>query len=114
MVSEKLLECAFLIPLVRDSDRVRHSPLAWRELEDDLRDFLNAFSGPERWRLLRDRETIAGEWEGVRDESRKYVVAVSESRLDELRRLLVEQCVRFDQRAIYLSVAGVVEFITPQ
>jgi hypothetical protein len=49
----------------------------------------------------------------VRDESRRYTIALPDSRLDDLRRLLRSAANTFDQKAIYLSVAGIVEFVTP-
>ena len=48
----------------------------------------------------------------VSDESKRIIAAVSESRLDELRQLLVEACDWFQQKCIYLSVAGRVEFVS--
>ena len=47
----------------------------------------------------------------VTDESRRFVVAVDESALGGLRQLLVDVCDWFQQKCIYLSVAGRVEFI---
>jgi hypothetical protein len=44
-------------------------------------------------------------------ESRRFIVAIPQSRLDELRLLLVEACTWFFQKCIYLNVAGEVEFI---
>ena len=40
-----------------------------------------------------------------------YVVAMTESQLDELRTLLSVACIKFQQKCIYLSAAGQVEFI---
>ena len=45
------------------------------------------------------------------DESARFIVALPESQVDELRQLLVEACNRFYQKCIYLSVAGQVEFV---
>ncbi len=47
----------------------------------------------------------------VTDESRKYEVALHPRRLDELRDLLREACGVFQQKCIYLSVRGSVEFV---
>jgi hypothetical protein len=47
----------------------------------------------------------------IGDQSRKYYVALAASKVDSLRHLLAEACVVFRQQAIYLSVAGSVEFI---
>ena len=45
------------------------------------------------------------------DESRKYWIALPAETVDDLRAMLWRACNTFDQRAIYLSVAGRVEFI---
>jgi hypothetical protein len=45
------------------------------------------------------------------DESYMFIVAVEEARIEELRQLLSGVCVLFEQKCIYLSVAGQVEFI---
>lgn len=45
------------------------------------------------------------------DQSWKYVVAIAESQLDEMRALLSVVCIKFQQKCIYLSRAGQVEFI---
>jgi hypothetical protein len=47
----------------------------------------------------------------VIDESRRYVVALPQDQVDELRALLREACTVFQQKCIYLSVAGYVEFV---
>ncbi|HEX6984093.1 MAG TPA: hypothetical protein VF170_01895 [Planctomycetaceae bacterium] len=47
----------------------------------------------------------------VSDRSRKFVVALPEERLNDLRSLLAVCCEAFHQKMIYLSVAGVVEFV---
>ncbi len=43
----------------------------------------------------------------------EFIVAIPETRLDELRSCLAEACSRFAQKRIYLSIAGSVEFIGP-
>jgi hypothetical protein len=50
----------------------------------------------------------------VRDESRRYTIALPRSKLNGLRKLLRRAANTFDQKAIYLSVAGEVEFVTPR
>ncbi len=47
----------------------------------------------------------------MHDESYRFIVAVSEDKVSELRRLLQTACVMFAQKCIYLSRAGIVEFI---
>jgi len=112
MTHPRLLECSFLIPLVRDShlsDGQPHDPDLWEWLDDEV---LWRFGG---------RTLDLGRFEGfyldpdtgekVFDVSRKYVVAVPEDRLDELRALLSVASFSFAQKCIYLSIAGQVEFI---
>jgi hypothetical protein len=117
-MEERLVECSFLLPVVRDSDRAPHPPIVWRLLQEAVRTtFPQGHSGPEL--LYRDVETVPGEYIEdptqtiVRDASRRYTVAISRSKLDDLRRLLRRAANTFDQKAIYLSVAGEVEFVIP-
>ncbi len=110
----ELVECSFLIPLVRDSDRVPHQPLCWRSLEDALYSAFGGSSGPDL--IYRGVRPARGEYQSdvgarVRDESWRYIVAVSRARLDELRLILRKVANTFDQEAIYLSIAGSVEFV---
>jgi len=48
----------------------------------------------------------------VQDQSRRYLVALPRKDVEKLREVLREACVVFQQKAIYLSVAGEVEFVT--
>lgn len=115
MVPASHVECSFFIPVRRDA-----------ELADgDLQSV-------ETWKWLRDRlfELFAGQTlapglyagaykdpdtgQPVANQSRRYIVAVPENRVDELRELLREACEHFAQKCIYLSVAGRVEFIGPE
>ena len=112
MGPESWLECAFFIPTRRDgeiSDGELHTTDAWNWLTDELYDRFEA------------RTIAPGLYEGlwkspktgrpVPDESRKYIVALPQSRIDELRQLLREACRVFHQQSIYLSIAGHVELI---
>jgi hypothetical protein len=47
----------------------------------------------------------------VNDLSWRYFVAVSEQEVGRLRSILKEACKVFEQKCIYLSVAGHVEFV---
>ena len=100
--------CVFLVPLVRDSDRKSHPPLLWRLLQDALLKRFGGFTGPE---------TVPGEWAPdedevpVKDLSRRYTVAVTEKRVEELRELVRRVGNSFDQRAMYFEVAGYVELL---
>ena len=118
-MGERLLECSFLIPIVRDSDRAPHPPIVWRSLQDAIRAaFPRGHSGPEL--IYKDVETVPGEYVEeatlriVGDVSRRYTVVIPRAKLDDLRDLLRRVANTFDQKAIYLSVAGEVEFVTPR
>ena len=107
-----LIECSFLIPLYGDDDLSAgelHATDAWEWLTDEL---FSRFGGV----------TVApGEWIGsytdpetgqrVEDKSRKFVIALPQNELPQLRELLGEAAVRFHQKCVYLSMAGEVEFI---
>jgi hypothetical protein len=116
-MEERLVECSFLVPLVRDSDRVAHPPIAWSLFQDAMREaFPKGHSGPEL--MFKDVETVPGEYvdeaakKVVGDLSRRYIVAIPRSKLEGLRQLLRKAANTFDQKAMYLSVAGEVEFVT--
>ena len=112
MSSEDYLECTFFIPIRRDgnlSDGSLHETDAWEWLDEEL--FIR-FEGGTRSPgyvegFYRDPDT-AGR---VDDQSRQFIVALSETRRDELRELLRAACVVFQQKCIYLSIAGHVEFV---
>lgn len=112
MVSEVRVECSFLIPIRRDallSDGRRHSTKTWRWLDEEL---YIRFGG---------RTIAPGLYQGfyadphtgqqVADESRKFMIALPQAQLEQLQGLLKQACMRFQQKCIYLSVAGQVEFI---
>ena len=112
MVKRRVLECMFFVPICRDAnlaDGRLHATETWEWLDDEL--YLR-FGG---------RTVAPGFYEGfyedpdshtrVPDRSRKYIVAVEYSDVKVLRRLLREAKVTFQQKCIYLSVAGQVEFV---
>ena len=107
----------FLIPVVRDSDRKPHPPILWRLLQDALMRSFSAVTGPETVLYYRNREAVPGAWspgEGqgpVEDLSRKYAVAIYVDQVDNLRALLRRAGNSFDQRVIYLEVAGYAELL---
>lgn len=112
--NNELVECHFLVPLVRDGNRRPHQPSAWRLLQDALFRRFGGRSGPEG--LYVAIRPTPGEYTShsggrVEDESRRYIVAVEEKRVDELKRLLARVANTFDQEAIYLSVCGRVVFV---
>lgn len=112
MFQEPFLECSFFVPIRRDaelSDGEEHKPILWEMLDSDLyRQFEGGSEAPDLYRgFYKDPDT----GERVDDESRRYIVAVPEYRLSELRTFLSGLCLLFQQKAIYLSSAGRVEFI---
>lgn len=111
MVRKALLECSFLIPIRRDrhlSDGGPHNRQAWKWLDIELYDFGGATRAGELyegWYLDPDTKVA------VNDFSKKYIVAIPRRELGHLRSVLREACNRFQQKCIYLSVAGAVEFV---
>ena len=114
MVQNPLVECSFLIPIRRDanlSDGSEHEAHLWDWFEDELRGQFGGFTctpGKHRGSYI-DPDTQ----QSVFDESVKFIVAVTADRVTELRRLLSAACLLFQQKCIYLSVAGHVEFVGP-
>lgn len=112
MTTDPTLECEFYIPRYRDknlSDGQPHLTKAWEWLDNELdEEFQAGTMAPGLYKgFYRDPDTN----ERVDDESYKFIVAVPGSALNRLRSLLVRACVVFQQKCIYLSVAGQVEFI---
>src|SRR5437588_829467 len=115
MASEALLECSFFIPMRRDpilSDGQPHLVEVWLQLDEDLHVLFGGRTiAPELYQgFYSDPDT----GERVDDESRRYIVAVPESEVEGLRDFLARACVWFQQKCVYLSVAGRVEFIRPR
>ncbi len=102
-----LIECCFLIPLARDTDRAEHDLRSWHDLQARLLEIAGGFTGPE---------TCRGAWKDenarvIVDASHAYRVALDPHRVPELRSLLVQATEQFDQKAIYLAVGSRVEFV---
>jgi hypothetical protein len=114
MIQDSYLECSFLIPVRRDAnlaDGQEHEPEDWDWLDDELFDrFQGMTCSPV---LYRGAYLDPNTGERIFDDSKKYTVAIIESRVGELRQLLSAACVFFRQKCIYLSVSGHVEFIGP-
>ncbi|MBC7856733.1 MAG: hypothetical protein IAF94_25160 [Pirellulaceae bacterium] len=109
---DNFIECSFLIPLRRDaalSDGELHPVEAWEWLRDELyAQFGGQTLAPGLYQgFYQDPDT----GEQVLDESYRFIVAVSEDKIPDLRRLLQAACVMFAQKCIYFSRAGIVEFI---
>ena len=112
MSPDRFIECTFFIPIRRDanlSDGELHETDAWEWLDDELYiRFAGGTRSPGYYEgFYRDPDT-AGH---VDDRSRQFIVALDESLLDELRESLRAACAVFQQKCIYLSVAGHVEFV---
>jgi len=112
MADARLFECSFLIPLTGDADLSTgglHSIIEWEWLTDQL--WVGFGGGTMPQCFYEGFYTDPDSGQRVSDRSRKFVVAIPGDRLDELRKLLEDCCDVFHQKMIYLSVAGVVEFI---
>ena len=118
MEQSGLVVCRFLVPVLRDSDRLPHQAVLWRLLQDALCEGFRGLTGPQRVLVTRDPEPVPGAWrpEGSRtdieDECREYEVDVLHSRVDDLRALLRKAANSFDQRAIRLVVGITPEYVT--
>ena len=113
-VEDPTVECYFLVPLVRNRDKALHQPLAWDALDDALYAAFQGGTGPEH--LFVALRPVPGQYRGrggerIRDQSYRYLAAILESRVEELRALLRRAANTFDQECIYLSVRGLVEFV---
>src|SRR5262249_40304864 len=116
-MDERLVQCEFFIPIVRDGDKKPHQAVAWNLLVNEIRRVFPAgHSGPETF--YRGDALVPGEYEAnpgtppIADPSRRYLLAIPESKVNDLH-LLKMAAHTFDQQAIYLSVAGTVEFVRP-
>jgi hypothetical protein len=115
-MEERRVQCEFFVPIVRDSDKKPHQPISWNLLVNEIRRVFPAgHTGPETF--YRGDTLVPGEYEEspqappVTDISRRCLVAIPESKVNDLRLLLRMAAHTFDQRALYLSVAGSVEFV---
>jgi len=111
------IQCEFFVPIVRNSDKVPHQPSAWVLFANEIRRLFPAgHSGPETF--YRGDALLPGEYEDnpaeppIKDSSRRYLLAIPEAKVADLRLLLRKAANTFDQKAMYLSVKGDVEFVT--
>jgi len=112
MSDEPILECSFFVPTRRDanlSDGSEHQAELWDWLDDEL--FSRFHGGTIAPKLYDGFYRDPDAKERIADKSYKYFVAVRHGEVDQLRGLLSAVCVLFQQKCIYLSVAGHVEFI---
>ncbi|MCI0462694.1 MAG: hypothetical protein L0Z62_37570 [Gemmataceae bacterium] len=117
-MGDRLVQCEFFVPIVRNSDKQLHQPSAWALLVNEIRRIFPAgHTGPETF--YRGDALLPGEYEDcpqeppIPDSSRRYLLAIPEARAEDLRALLRRAAKTFDQKAIYLAVKGDVEFVTP-
>ena len=117
-MDERRVQCESFVPIVRNSDKKPHQPVAWNLLVNEIRRVFPAgHTGPETF--YRGDALVPGEDEEnpaeppVKDTSRRYILAIPEAKVSDLRLLLRMAAHTFDQQAIYLSVAGQVEFVVP-
>lgn len=104
----RLVECRFLVPLVRDSDRRPHKLWHWKSLQNALFHHFGGFTGPEGPvpGIYRSRSGRR-----VADLSRRYTVAVLPGSVEILRGLLRRAANTFDQECIYFVVGGDAELV---
>jgi hypothetical protein len=85
-------------------------------LDEIRRVFPAGRSGPETF--YRGDSLVPGEYQDcpqelpIQDESRRYLLAIPETKVHDLRQLLRKAVNTFDQKAVYLAVRGYVEFVT--
>ena len=116
-MDEAMVQCEFFVPIVRNSDKKPHQPSAWALLVNEIRlVFPAGHTGPETF--YRGDALVPGEYEDcpqdppIKDVNRRYLLAIPEGKVDELRLLLRKAANTFDQEAMYLSVRGYVEFVS--
>ena len=113
MVRERLFECTVLVP-TRKSTTISggdlHPAPLWEQLEQMLLATFDRLWMPQG--LFRTLSFDAESGRKREEDARGFIVAVSEGRLDELRRVLADACDWFGQQSIRLSIAGRVEFVS--
>jgi hypothetical protein len=110
-MDERRVQCEFFIPNVRDSDKKPHQPVAWNLFANEIRRVFPAgHTGPETF--YRGDALGPGEYEEnpsappVKDVSRRYILAIPDVKVNDLRLPLRMAAHTFDPQAIYLAVAG--------
>ena len=114
-MTEDLVECSFLVPLVRNTNKKKHSSSVWQALERTLYETFGGGTGPEQ--IYRSVSHTPGFYEDdsggfTPDESFRYLVALRRDEFDRLRAILRKVANSFDQECIYLrKPGGEVEFV---
>ncbi len=104
--------CEFLIPVRRDrrlSDGEPHATTTWSWFEGQLWERFGVVRRSAARELASWRDKSG---ERIRDSSVLYTIAVPDDKVDELRKLLMEACVRFYQECLYLAVEGRAELVS--
>src|ERR1700732_237389 len=103
-MDDRLVQCEFFVPIVRNSDKHPHHPSAWALLVNEIRRVFPAgHSGPETF--YRGDALVPGEYEDcpgeppIEDQSRRYLLAIPGSKVDDLRQFLRRAANTFDQKA---------------
>ncbi len=102
------IECRFLVPMVRDSDRRPHAPRHWMAFDDAMRALFDGWQGPEG-PVPGNYKNRSGRW--VTDRCRRYTVALPRERVPALRDFLRQVANTFDQECIYFVVGFDVELV---
>jgi hypothetical protein len=86
VVDERRVQCEFFVPIVRNSDKKPHQPVAWNLLVNEIRRLFPAgHSGPETF--YRGDALVPGEYEEspgsppISDTSRRYLLAIPEGKV---------------------------------
>jgi hypothetical protein len=90
------------------SDGKAHRGPAWKWLDDQLMQF---DGGTRSLELYEGWYTDPDTGKRVTDQSRRYFVAMPAKEVERLRVVLRAACLIFQQKCIYLSVAGRVELV---
>lgn len=103
-MSNDCVECAFLVPQT-EASHLGKLPIVRKML-------LRAFGG-----FTQEGQALSGVWKNpagqvISDILVRFVCAVPDDRVVELRDIVRKLCAAFNQECIYFSVAGRVEFIS--
>lgn len=113
MIRDRFIECTFLIPIHQDenlSDGKPHDAEAWDWLKEQMWDYFDT-PGTLAPGLYEGGYRDPDTGERILDQSRKYFVAVAKRDVKLVRRMVAAACEVFQQKCIYLNIAGKVEFV---
>jgi len=97
-----MIEATFLIPLTQNGNGKAHPKKLWDNFHAELCDRFGGFTKECK---------VYGQWmdgngQVIKDISWKYIVAINNNRIAELKSCLSIFKLIFDQEAIYLSING--------